>query len=162
MVLLAVARWLDNEVTVTVVNLGGLALAVTAIGTLFVTFRRTRLGKALGRAWDRAVIIPRDERRAQTFRSLIIPDLDAVRADTRHIAGELKAEVRDLIDQHTREEMRYMQAQTDTIRAVQATANTAVRIATESLELTRAKAARIEDVARTVGAAPAATLETTE
>lgn len=145
--------WYQNEVTDIVTALGGLAIALTAIGALFVAIRRTRFGKAVGRAWERAVTHPRDERRAHVIRTLILPDLDAVRADTREIASELKREVRGVIDSHTLEEMAGVRAQTEQIRSVATTAELAVELATEARDLGRVNAARIEDVARTVGAA---------
>ena len=145
--------WYQNDVTEAIVSLGAVAVALGGIGALFVGIRRTRFGKMVGRAWDRAVTAPRDERRAHAIRTLILPDLDAVRADTREIATELKREVRGVIESHTDEEMRGVRVQTETIRTVQATAAAAVEIATEARDLGRANAARIEDVARTVGAA---------
>ena len=150
--MLGVDGWL-REVGDWVVFFGAMAAALGAIGALYVGVRRTRFGKAVGRAWARAVTGPRDERRAHAIRALILPDLDAVRADTREIAGELKREVRGVIDSHTLEEMAGVRAQTEAIREVRDQAGAAVALATQAVELGRVNAARIEDVARTVGAA---------
>ena len=147
------SSWYQNEVTDVVTALGGLCIALTAIGALFVAFRRTRAGKALGRAWERAVTRPRDERRAHAIRTLILPDLDQVRHENATLATELKREVRGVIEAHTDEEMRGVRLQTEAIREVRDQAESAVKLATQAVELGRVNAARIEDVARTVGAA---------
>ena len=143
----------DNDLAGVVIDLATWAGALGVLGASYAGLRRTRFGKAVGRAWSRAVTGPRDARRAHAIRELILPDLDAVRADTREIAGELKREVRGVIDSHTIAEMAGVRAQTEAIREVRDQAGAAVALATQAVELGRVNAARIEDVARTVGAA---------
>lgn len=150
--------WLDNGIQI-VVTLGGLALAGTAIGAAWVALRRTRPGRAIALAWSRAFVVPHDERRAHVIRRIILPDLDAVRQDTRKIADQLRVEVRDLIEQHTIEEQRQIERQTERIRAVQASADSAVRISSESLRLARTRDQRIAALTDAIGHAEPTTDE---